>query len=94
MFWLKENRTKYSNHIEKIACLFSFSTLKNCLMCDGCRPIGFVLMLRRFDAPASITCIGRKQNDQVYIYGCADATIDIKGKCKMVAIDGCKKTQV
>ncbi|CAN0437713.1 unnamed protein product, partial [Laminaria digitata] len=23
-----------------------------------------------------------------------DATIDIKGKCKMVAIDGCKKTQV
>ncbi|CAN0559581.1 unnamed protein product, partial [Ectocarpus sp. 12 AP-2014] len=30
----------------------------------------------------------------VYIYGCVDATIDIKGKCKMVAIDGCKKTKV
>lgn len=31
---------------------------------------------------------------QVYIYGCVDATIDIKGKCKMVAIDGCKKAKV
>lgn len=34
-------------------------------------------------------CVGK-----VYIYGCVDATIDIKGKCKMVAIDGCKKTKV
>lgn len=32
--------------------------------------------------------------EKVYIYGCMDATIDIKGKCKMVAIDSCKKTQV
>lgn len=31
---------------------------------------------------------------KVYIYGCVDATIDIKGKCKMVAIDGCKKSKV
>ena len=31
---------------------------------------------------------------QVYIYGCVDATINITGKCKMVAIDGCKKTKV
>ncbi len=30
----------------------------------------------------------------VYIYGCIGATIDIKGKCKMVTIDSCKKTQV
>ncbi|CAM9249597.1 unnamed protein product, partial [Phaeothamnion confervicola] len=31
---------------------------------------------------------------QVYIYGCADATIDIKGKCKSVAVDSCKKTRI
>ena len=31
---------------------------------------------------------------QVYIYGCVEATINITGKCKMVAIDGCKKTKV
>ncbi len=30
----------------------------------------------------------------VYIYGSMGATIDIKGKCKMVTIDSCKKTQV
>ncbi len=30
----------------------------------------------------------------VYIYGCIGATIDIKGKCKTVTIDSCKKTQV
>lgn len=32
--------------------------------------------------------------EQVYIYGCVDATINITGKCKMIAIDGCKKTKV
>lgn len=30
----------------------------------------------------------------VYIYNCAAATIDIKGKGKSVILDGCKKTQV
>jgi adenylyl cyclase-associated protein len=31
---------------------------------------------------------------QVYIYGCVGATIDIKGKTKGIAIDGCTKTNV
>ncbi|CAM9626675.1 unnamed protein product [Chrysoparadoxa australica] len=30
----------------------------------------------------------------VYIYGCVDVVIDVKGKCKSIAIDGCKKTKV
>jgi adenylyl cyclase-associated protein len=30
----------------------------------------------------------------VYIYGCVGATIDIKGKCKSIVVDGCKKTKV
>ncbi|KAG5191077.1 adenylate cyclase associated C terminal-domain-containing protein, partial [Tribonema minus] len=30
----------------------------------------------------------------VYVYGCVDATLDIKGKCKSVCIDGCRKSQV
>jgi Adenylate cyclase associated (CAP) C terminal len=30
----------------------------------------------------------------VYIFGCSDATIDVKGKCKSVCIDGCKKAKV
>lgn len=30
----------------------------------------------------------------VYIYGCCGATIDIKGKCKSIVVDSCKKTRV
>jgi Adenylate cyclase associated (CAP) C terminal len=30
----------------------------------------------------------------VYIYGCADVAIDVRGKCKSVCVDGCKRTQV
>lgn len=33
-----------------------------------------------------------KQN--VYIYGCIGATIDVKGKCKSIVLDNCKKTNV
>ena len=35
-----------------------------------------------------------EMKETVYIYGCADATIDIKGKCKSIVVDGCKKTKV
>ena len=34
-----------------------------------------------------------EMKETVYIYGCADATIDIKGKCKSIVVDGCKKTK-
>lgn len=30
----------------------------------------------------------------VYIYGCAGATIDVKGKCKSITVDSCKKVNV
>jgi adenylyl cyclase-associated protein len=33
-----------------------------------------------------------KQN--VYIYGCIGATIDVKGKCKSIVLDSCKKTNI
>jgi adenylyl cyclase-associated protein len=32
--------------------------------------------------------------ETVYIYGCAGATIDIKGKCKSIVVDSCKKLNV
>ena len=32
--------------------------------------------------------------ETVYIYGCAGATIDVKGKCKSIIIDTCKKVNV
>ena len=35
-----------------------------------------------------------EMKETVYIYGCAGATINIKGKCKSIVVDGCKKTQV
>jgi len=34
------------------------------------------------------------KKETVYIYGCVGATIDIKGKCKSIAVDNCKKTSV
>ena len=34
-----------------------------------------------------------EMKETVYIYGCAEATIDIKGKCKSIVVDGCKKTK-
>lgn len=53
------------------------------------------LLLGRVEAGLSrLLCRVFHMPLQVYIYGCVDATIDIKGKCKMVAIDGCKKTKV
>jgi adenylyl cyclase-associated protein len=30
----------------------------------------------------------------VYIYGCVGATINVKGKCKTITVDSCKKTNV
>ena len=35
-----------------------------------------------------------EMKETVYIYGCVGATIDIKGKCKSIVVDGCKKTKV
>lgn len=35
-----------------------------------------------------------EMKETVYIYGCIGATIDIKGKCKSIVVDGCKKTKV
>jgi adenylyl cyclase-associated protein len=32
--------------------------------------------------------------ETVYIFGCAGATIDVKGKCKSIVIDSCKKVNV
>lgn len=32
--------------------------------------------------------------ETVYIYGCMGATIDVKGKCKSIVVDGCKKVTV
>lgn len=37
--------------------------------------------------------IGDKK-ETVYVFGCVGATIDIKGKCKSVVVDGCKKVTV
>lgn len=44
------------------------------------------------DGVVEIT-IGDKK-EMVYIYGCIGATIKINGKCKSIAVDGCKKTSV
>lgn len=35
-----------------------------------------------------------EMKETVYIYGCEGATITIKGKCKSIVVDGCKKTKV
>lgn len=37
--------------------------------------------------------IGDKR-ETVYIYGCVGATVDVKGKCKSIIVDSCKKTKV
>lgn len=42
--------------------------------------------------PVSIA-IGDKK-ETVYIYGCVGATVDIKGKCKSIVVDGCKQVHV
>ena len=41
-----------------------------------------------------ITVTITEMKETVYIFGCIGATIDIKGKCKSIVVDGCKKTQV
>mmetsp|Transcript_31900 Transcript_31900/g.30412 ORF Transcript_31900/g.30412 Transcript_31900/m.30412 type:complete len:459 (+) Transcript_31900:102-1478(+) len=41
-----------------------------------------------------ITVTIREMKESVYIYDCVGATIDIKGKCKSIVVDGCKKTKV
>jgi adenylyl cyclase-associated protein len=35
-----------------------------------------------------------EMKETVYVYGCEGATITIKGKCKSIVVDGCKKTKV
>jgi hypothetical protein len=35
-----------------------------------------------------------EMKETVYIYGCVDTIVDIKGKCKSIVVDGCKKTKV
>jgi len=42
--------------------------------------------------PVNITINEKKET--VYVYGCVGATIDIKGKCKSIVVDGCKKVIV
>ena len=32
--------------------------------------------------------------ETVYIFGCAGATIDVKGKCKSIIVDSCKKVNI
>jgi adenylyl cyclase-associated protein len=34
------------------------------------------------------------KKETVYVFGCVGATINIKGKCKSIVVDGCKKTAV
>ena len=32
--------------------------------------------------------------ENIYIYGCVDATIQVNGKCSSIVVDGCKKTNI
>jgi adenylyl cyclase-associated protein len=41
-----------------------------------------------------VTVEVKDKKETIYIYGCIDATIDIKGKCKSIVLDSCKKTNV
>eukprot|EP01034_Spumella_vulgaris_P025835 gene25835-32332_t len=34
------------------------------------------------------------KKETVYIFGCVGATVDIKGKCKSIVVDGCKQVKV
>lgn len=46
--------------------------------------------------PTHLRCawqVGEK-NQSVYIYGCGNAIIDVRGKGKSVTLDNCKRTQV
>lgn len=42
--------------------------------------------------PVKVSDLNMKQ--QVYIYGCQDATIILEGKAKSIVLDGCKKTNL
>lgn len=44
--------------------------------------------------PDVVTVKDLNMKQQVYIYGCENATIVLEGKCKTIAIDKCAKTQV
>lgn len=44
------------------------------------------------DSPITIEIKDKKET--VYIYGCFGATIQIKGKCKSIVVDSCKRTNV
>lgn len=44
--------------------------------------------------PDVVTVKDLNMKQQVYIYGCENATIVLEGKCKTIAIDKCVKTQV
>jgi len=41
-----------------------------------------------------ITVESKSIQDSVCIYNCNDCVIDIKGKCKAIVLDGCKKVKV
>lgn len=43
-------------------------------------------------APVSININEKKET--VYIFGCVGATVEVKGKCKSIVVDSCKKTVV
>ena len=36
----------------------------------------------------------KDKKETVYIFGCVGATIDVRGKCKSIIVDSCKKTKV
>ena len=52
------------------------------------------LVENQSDAEGVITIKITEMKETVYIYGCMGATIDIRGKCKSIVVDGCKKTKV
>jgi adenylyl cyclase-associated protein len=36
----------------------------------------------------------KDKKETVYIFGCVGATVDIRGKCKSIIVDSCKKTKI
>ncbi len=41
-----------------------------------------------------IEIVIRDKKETVYVYGCVGATIDVKGKCKSIILDGCKQMKL
>ena len=52
----------------------------------------FKIIISKDSGVVTVTIQDIKQN--VYIFGCIGATVNIDGKCKSIVIDSCKKTKV